>query len=159
MEAFALVMFLLQADIAPSLPSFQEYSVADIFKGKPALVDLASHPNARRFRTRLREGATMGPNFAGHFTIVTWGCGTMCEELAIIDSQSGKVHFPLKRALSNGLCFRLESSLLITDPIDQETFEGWKIPDWLKTHYYNWNGSELNEIATTRLVTAPCGNK
>src|SRR5437870_4435755 len=44
-------------------PAFADYSVADDFQGRPAPVDLASHPLASRFRTRLREAADRGPNF------------------------------------------------------------------------------------------------
>jgi hypothetical protein len=30
--------------------------------------------------------------FAGYYTIPTWGCGTDCEEFVIVDSISGKVY-------------------------------------------------------------------
>ncbi len=56
-------------------PRFEAFSTP-VISLKPARVDLESHPLAKRYRTRLREGAAEGPNFAGHFTIVGWGCGT-----------------------------------------------------------------------------------
>jgi hypothetical protein len=46
---------------------------------------------AREFRTRLREAAREKPNFAGHFIVTTWGCGTECVEGAIIDARTGRV--------------------------------------------------------------------
>ncbi len=42
----------------------------------------------------LREGAQQGPNFAGHYTLVRWGCGSGCIEMAIVDAKSGRVFHP-----------------------------------------------------------------
>jgi hypothetical protein len=75
-------------------PAFADYSVVDDFKERPAPVDLASHPLASRFRTRLREAADRGPNFAGHFTIASWGCGFGRVQYAIVDVRNGRVSFP-----------------------------------------------------------------
>ena len=49
--------------------------------------------HARRLRTMLRIGAASGPNFAGHYTPVTWGCGVACQEFAIVDAKSGRVRY------------------------------------------------------------------
>jgi hypothetical protein len=152
MVILGLLLSVLQAGASSDrLPAFDDYRVTEVYKGAAAPVDLRSYPGARRFRTRLTEGGAKGPNFAGRFTVVTWGCGTSCEQVAIIDAVTGKVHFPLRRGISNGICFRLGSSLLITDPIDRETLEGWegRLPAWLKTRYYKWDGSHLVQIAIT----------
>jgi hypothetical protein len=45
-------------------------------------------------RTALREGAKDGSNFAGHFTIVGWGCGGGCLDFGILDAENGHVYFP-----------------------------------------------------------------
>jgi hypothetical protein len=74
-------------------PAFAQYPVTDDFRGRPP-VDLASHPLASRFRTRLREAAHRGPNFAGHYTIASWGCGSGCAQYAIVDARNGRVFFP-----------------------------------------------------------------
>jgi hypothetical protein len=72
-----------------ALPAFEQFSVAESFTGKPAPPQItASH---RLFRTMIRRGASKGPNFAGHYTIATWGCGTGCMSLAIIDAKDGRV--------------------------------------------------------------------
>jgi len=42
----------------------------------------------------IREGAKNGPNFAGHYTIVFWGCGAGCISMAIADANTGKVLHP-----------------------------------------------------------------
>ena len=42
----------------------------------------------------IRNGAKDGPNFAGHYTIVFWGCGAGCISLALADAITGKVFHP-----------------------------------------------------------------
>src|ERR1700694_5182515 len=74
-------------------PQFRDYFVADTYRGVPARVNFRISPDARSYRTRLREGAAKGPNFAGHFTIVTWGCGSDCYDIAIVDARTGRVWF------------------------------------------------------------------
>lgn len=32
-------------------------------------------------------GAPAGPKFAGHLTVVTSGCGTSCQTVAVVDAQ------------------------------------------------------------------------
>lgn len=65
-----------QANQATNLavPQFEQYKVK-IYSGKPAVPVLRT-PEDREYRTRIREGATAGPNFAGHYTVVIIGCGT-----------------------------------------------------------------------------------
>jgi hypothetical protein len=57
------------------LPRFDEYRAEDSFEGPPAALTTGSSRLANAYRTRLREGAEAGPNFAGHFTLVAWGVG------------------------------------------------------------------------------------
>ena len=135
------------------LPRYEDFPVSKIFKGKPAQPLIAGNPQARTFRTRLREGAPKGPNFAGHYTIVTWGCGSSCQQLAIVDAQTGRVYFP--KALSTavysmmnspdeaGLKYRLNSRLLVlvgwpNEEIDMENLDG--------TFYYKWENNDLKLI-------------
>ena len=51
-------------------------------------------PGDRRFRTHIREAAAGGVNFAGHYALATWGCGSGCAQFAIVDLNTGKVHHP-----------------------------------------------------------------
>jgi hypothetical protein len=136
------------------LPRFEDYPVKERFSGKAAPVDLASHPDAPQFRTRLREQARTGPNFAGHFTVVDWGCGSPCQQQAIVDARNGRVFMPEDLSTSYGVWYRLDSKLLITDPVDHEIAkdfgDGW--PDWLVTRYFVWEGGRLKEVGATRLV-------
>ena len=45
------------------------------------------------YRARLRAAATERPNFAGHYVLTTWGCGTECVMGAAINTRTGRVAF------------------------------------------------------------------
>jgi hypothetical protein len=81
-----------QKGVAPA-PTFAKYRVK-VTKAKPKPVNLRSHKEARTFRTRLREANKRGVNFAGHYIIATWGCGTGCLYGAVINTLNGRVYFP-----------------------------------------------------------------
>src|ERR1044071_4570487 len=74
-------------------PRFEDYPVREVYKGPVARVRLDSK-QARMFRTRLREDSRGGPNFAGRYTVVIWGCGTGCAQMGVVDSKTGRVYFP-----------------------------------------------------------------
>ncbi len=71
--------------------SFDAFPASPSFHGVPASPVLRT-AGQRLFRTRIREGAKEGPNFAGHYTIADWGCGTACESMVVIDAQTGAVY-------------------------------------------------------------------
>ncbi|MEP6947404.1 MAG: hypothetical protein ABJA02_15910 [Acidobacteriota bacterium] len=71
-----------------------------MYKGNPASVVLDSK-RARLYRTVLRESAKEGPNFAGRYTIVTWGAGLGVFSVAVVDARTGKVYFPPFREIGN----------------------------------------------------------
>ena len=138
------------------VPRFEDYGVTSKYTGKPAIPDVKSQPRARRFRTMIREGAAHGPNFAGHYTIVFWGCGTGCAELAIVDARDGRVFFPPGLTYIDGtfvglgpsenvpelttLRYRTDSSLLIVvgSPEEDEKRTG--------VTYYAWDGNNLKRL-------------
>ena len=103
-------------------PQFEDYPALEAFRGQPAPVDLSSHPNARFFRTRLREGAKRGVNFAGNYALVRWGCGNECQQALVIDLRTGIVYGlaepSAKRPIesSRGMEFEPTSRLIIADP-------------------------------------------
>jgi len=104
----------------------------------------------RTFRTVIREGAREPVNFAGHFRIVTWGCGAACESFVIVDELNGQIVDPPFRAISmldgnlkdifTGLDYKANSSLLIASGCPGEKECG--------TRYYQWNGAELIPLHT-----------
>jgi hypothetical protein len=41
----------------------------------------------------FRDGKEkVGPNFAGHYIVVQWGCGTSCVMMVIVDALTGKIY-------------------------------------------------------------------
>lgn len=82
------------SDLPKNPPRFEQFPAIGRFKGQLAEPDVRSHSRSRMFRTMVRDGAKQGRNFAGHYTIVNWGCGTGCVALAIVDANTGKVYHP-----------------------------------------------------------------
>jgi hypothetical protein len=132
-------------------PRFEQYPAPKNFKGKPAPVNLASHKGARRFRTNLREGAKEGPNFAGHYTVVTWGCGTACMVFAIVDARTGRVYFPnflpYMSASDEAIRYRLDSKLFVADDAPDPDGNPTNEPR-RKTNYYKWQNNRFVLIHT-----------
>jgi hypothetical protein len=103
------------------VPRFEDYPVREIYKGPVAPVRLDSR-KARMFRTRLREDSRGGPNFAGRYTVVVWGCGTGCAQMGLVDARNGKVYFPpveymdipdMEDEAARSRVFRLDSRMLV----------------------------------------------
>lgn len=78
-------------DFRGPAPRFASYPAPTGPKRRPAAVDLRTDRLAPMFRTRLREGARLGPNFAGHYRLVSWGAGFANQMFAIVDTRTGKV--------------------------------------------------------------------
>lgn len=107
--AFRLAWLMDMAVAQSPPPRFEEYPVAETFKGQSA-APVPITPQQRMYRTRIREGVTdgrgvwtgswkdpkrrPGPNFAGHYFVIRWGCGSDCLMMAIVDAKTGKVYSP-----------------------------------------------------------------
>ena len=138
--AFALGGLILTAVTLSAQPHFpfDKYPVTEIFHGKPAVPHLNT-PYAREYRTRIRQGAAGGPNFAGQYTVVNWGCGTCCGLFAIVNASTGKVYDqPQRGHICGGLYYRLNSTLFVVE--HQENGGQERIGE---RRFYNWNGSRL----------------
>jgi hypothetical protein len=122
---------------------FQDYVVTQVFKGKPAPALLARN---ERFRTVIRRGAAKGPNFAGRFTVVGWGCGAGCVAAVLVDAATGRIYrIPFGTLAMDaasgpnyrGPVYQLKSRLLIADgcPNEEEKKCG--------TYYYEWTANKF----------------
>lgn len=98
------------------VPRFEDYPSNTAFSGRPARVLFSSARYGRTYRSRLRNGARKGPNFAGAFTIVTWACGSSCQVSAVINARTGALSRQMLRT-TNGVEYRRDSRLLIADPV------------------------------------------
>ena len=83
-------------------PRFEDYPATERFIGTLAPPKLI-RPADRLFRTMIREGASKGPNFAGHYTIAEWGCGSGCVSIAVVDAKDGTVFQAPFRTLGWGM--------------------------------------------------------
>ena len=90
--------------------SFNDYP-ATIYKGKLADPDFSSNPTAKQFITRIKEGCKNGINFAGHFTLIYWGCGSSCQMGVLVDRKTGKIYDGYQT--SYGSKFEKNSKLII----------------------------------------------
>lgn len=126
-----------------SMPSFEGYPVPRETVEHPK-IDLHSHPIGPKFRTTIRETvASEGANLAGHFTVVEWGCGTSCQQFAIVDLRTGRIFHNPNRILTRGLEYHVESSLVILNPwIPGELDFLPEVP----TTYCRWDGTKLSKL-------------
>lgn len=138
--AFAILSFVA---LAAGVPQFSDYPRV-VSTEKVGAIDLKSHPQAPRFRTRLNEAIGKSANFAGHYVVVTWGCGTSCQAVALIEVKSGRVYFaPFSTDL--GSDFRADSGLFIGSPPKaiREYFSELGVPIPTNTtyssYYYVWD--------------------
>ena len=155
MRTFISIILAITAIVAGAFagddkaPRYQDFAVTNVFKGKPAAVDLSSHPDARYYRTQLRRQVAEGPNFAGHYKIAIWGCGSSCAEFAIVDSQTGHVYFSPElpyvtwahywEDTNCGLQFRIDNRLLVLYGSPKEETK-------VGTFYYVWETNTLRLI-------------
>ena len=134
------------AEPAASVPRFEDYPARPAYTGRNRLV---LRGNDVHWRTRLREASAGKPDFAGHYVLASWGCGTECVMGAAIDVRTGVVSW-----LPGTLCcwysdetataetveplrYRLDSRLLVlTGRRDERDGDAG-------THYYAIEGSRF----------------
>jgi hypothetical protein len=151
MKTILLLVFVISLSAVVSnaqtkAPRFDDYRVVGRFSGKPARVDLRSHPQARMFRTMLRDIAKKGPNYAGHYAVGYWGCGTECLRVGIVNLRTGWAYVSPFYA-SVGIAYRPDSNLLIVAPPEQiKELYGDAAPEYLHSRYYILKGSKLELI-------------
>lgn len=135
-----------------AVPKFEDYAVP-VYRGKRAPVNLKSAKGANTFRTRLREGASQGVNFAGRYSLVAWGCGTGCLQVGIIDAKTGTVYLPeqlgglgvwLWDNNEEALQYKPNSRLLVLSgfPATEANSDNPKSG----LYYYEWTGTRLKLI-------------
>jgi hypothetical protein len=138
--------------------AFADYPAAESFMGMPAAPQV-SGADARRYRTVIREKAAVGPNFAGHYTIANWGCGSTCIGFAVVDAKTGKVAFHpnVSRVMQvpyqaeNVLQFRPDSRLLV---IAGET-EGPDGTVSIGRSFYEWKDERFTLVGKSDVRLEP----
>jgi hypothetical protein len=146
MKALIFVFLALTA-VAQTAPyPFADYPVSSIYRGQTAAPQLQSKW-AKTYRTMIRDGVKdEGVNFAGHYSLVIWGCGSSCMSFAIVDVITGQVFDPPFEAISTlesgnayeGLVFKKNSRLLVASGCPNEKNCG--------VRYYRWENQQLKLV-------------
>jgi hypothetical protein len=142
-----LIFALLVAQDA--LTKFEGYPATDLLKGPPAKPILRGWH--RNYRTRIREAAAEGPDFAGHFKIAEWGCGSGCAGIAIIDEKTGAVYDGPFAFVSMLPGFRyselpeLDPSAMLQRKLNSRLLIVHGCPEEKNcaSYYYEWTGSRF----------------
>lgn len=125
---------------------FADYAVAEVFRGKPAPPALLTKTQ-HMFRSAITQATRKGPNFAGHYTVAEWGCGSGCISMVVVDAESGKVFPAPFKILSlplaqgeggheyQGAVYQLKSRLLVADGCPEDKKCG--------TYYYQWKVNQF----------------
>ncbi|NVM64501.1 hypothetical protein FHW88_002790 [Mucilaginibacter sp. SG538B] len=120
---FIVLFSLIYISSNAQTPSFNQYKVS-LYKGNKASLKIKGNELAERYRTAIsniyyskkpiEDFQTTGLNFGGHYCFVSWGCGSPCQESAIVDLKTGLIY----RGPDASLGFKLNrlSRLVIINP-------------------------------------------
>jgi hypothetical protein len=144
-------------------PGFREYPTTAIEVVSTPKLDMQSNQIARKYRTVLRQEIAEGPNYAGHYRVAFWGCGSSCAMFAVVDLKTGTVitareftsvsglhlaaddFLPGTESDGWGFRYKKDSSLLVVlgAPDETESRAG--------AYYFLLQGERLRLIHTTRV--------
>ena len=124
--------------------SFKDYP-ADIYQGKLADPDFSTDPDAKRFISQIKNECANGINFAGQYTLVTWGCGSPCQSGVVVDRKTGKIFGGYGTSL--GSEFRKDSKMIIRNvgAIDTST-NLIEVSAFYEVNHEIWTGLEFKEV-------------
>lgn len=136
---------------------FQKYAAA-IYRGAPARPKLES-ALAREHVTMIRKAVVRGPNFAGHYTVVDWGCGTSCGVYVIVNDRTGKVYEPpeISKGVDLGVAgpeFRPDSTLMVVASCPPPEVYGLKN---CERKFYKWDGSRFVLLKAEPVIATETG--
>jgi len=143
------------------LPKFSDYP-ATVEKARVKGVTFGENPSARAFGTRLTYAFDRGVNFAGHYILTGWGCGTGCTNAAIIEARTGDIIWPNQfanidatygdRYSDEQIEFRKNSRLLIIHGRPGSMKEFKKVPP-SGDHYFEWKNNRLRILKVVEKQT------
>jgi hypothetical protein len=157
--------FITAADLSdPKAPSFDNYATKTQEVIPNRKLDLASNPVAKTYRTVLRQEIAKGPNYAGHYRVAVWGCGTSCAMFAVVNLKTGRVMTTREFSAVSGVHlaaedflrgtksdswavrYKNDSSLLVVlgAPDEDDSRAG--------SYYFALQGERLRLIHTTRAI-------
>jgi hypothetical protein len=139
-------------------PRFEDFPISENWSQPPAPLKLNTR-SERMFKTQLMNAVKDVPNFAGHYRIAMWGCGSNCGAGAVIDLQTGSVFPPPLGAHGegwsrwmmapaffdgSGVEYRRDSRLVVVKGgINYSKLLNANVPD---TYYFVWEGDRFRQI-------------
>lgn len=108
---------------------FEAFPVSAVSAKALGKIDWKSNPSLADGRSKEAIQAVVGqkPDFAGHFVVTSFGCGTGCQSTAFIDVNDGKIYkspmqFPSDKAdlpkVSGGKAHQSSSNLIFMSSLD-----------------------------------------
>lgn len=96
---------------------FSAYPVESVYRGRLKTPDfLIRDKGFAAFKTRILNGMTAGPNYAGEYSIIQFGCGTGCSSVIVGNNRTGEL-FDFPRGGENNealtLSFQVNSKLVV----------------------------------------------
>lgn len=133
---------------------FDDYKVDKVYDGQLAPPNFKTDPSANYFKTRIIEGCKEeGVNFAGQYTIVEWGCGALCRQMAIVDRISGQLIYsqiPFDTVDGHsGTNYKIDSRILIINTEALSEFYDYE-PGY--RNYDSWREPAVYEIINGKLI-------
>lgn len=135
----ALLFSMISCQLHASDPidcNHTPYLIDSIEQGN-AVPDVKSTAFARRFKTAILSGYQPTVDFAGHYHVVSWGCGTECHQLAIVDIKNGDI-FEVPEPAMGYHSYQPNSRLFIVhqpDHVDENDF----VTTLPATGFYLWS--------------------
>lgn len=80
----------LTAQTRSTRPAFRDFPAGKIYQGAPARPQLARVQED--YRSDILSGAKSQVQFAGHYTVPLFSCGTDCSMFYVVDSVTGRVY-------------------------------------------------------------------
>ena len=157
----------------PNSPRFEDYPVTEMFTDTPA-APVLSIPETRRYRTRIQNGLkkgsdvwigtsknpsrAVGPNFAGKYFVIRWGCGSQCVMMATVDAKTGTIYepplankgslnVPLDNLSDMEVDFRSNSSLLVL----RNACRNFKDRNSCGVYYFDWKNNSFALVKFVRV--------
>jgi hypothetical protein len=116
-----------------------------IYMGEQKFPTIPKKSYLNNYKDRIIEQCKAGINFSGYYTIVTFGCGTECQQNLIINRRTGKIDGEF--VTSMGSNFKKNSSLIIENygAIDKKNLL-IELHGRLEVNHVNWNGKEFKKL-------------
>lgn len=145
-----LVLVLIAMSIidAAQIPAFTAFPAPELFKG-PAEKPVLRGPRQKQFESQIRQQAQPPSNFAGHYKIAEWGCGSACVSIAIIDLKTGEVYDGPFSTLGYGIPYRYEGGSAELEYKPQSRLlivRGCPEDKNCATYYYEWNSNRFRQL-------------